>query len=82
MTFLEHMEKIDNIIAEKRENEKKNALFAMDAQTASGGMGFSSTYISNINTYGSTTHMDVMSQGQLSHVTMMDMPGGMHITEF
>ena len=69
MNFLEHVEKIEEIIKEEKEAKRTNSLMSMGAQSAGVGMGFSTMQM-QANTIGGVTHINTISNGQMGYSTL------------
>lgn len=79
MKFLEHIEKIDLIVNEKEEIERRNCLFNVESQNTNVGIGFSSSNFSVMST-GNMTTVGGFVNGNYQHATVIDHPGGFTIS--
>ena len=74
MKILDHINNIDNIIEEKKDEEKKVALFGECADVADGGLGFSSTTYTTVdmgnmhNIYSPNGNVSIIDDGPFHQV--------------
>ncbi len=78
MKFIEHINKIDEYVFKKKEENRQHTIAGDVGDIAVEGRGFSTMQV-NAYQLGNTTHVNTIGNGTIGHMSVTQTPFGMLI---